>query len=255
MIWPWRRRKQKSVRFSELKWDLHSHIVPGVDDGAQDMEASLEMVGHLAAMGYEGLVLTPHIMSDLYPNSKATLQPAFDRLVEAVNAAGLRMELRLAAEYLIEAETLAAIEAQDVLTFPCKDAQGAQHELILMEFGFHHPPEEALVKDVLFAAQTHGFTPLLAHCERYPYLHKNEALLDLWRERGGWMSVNAASLVGAYGNEVKDMAHRCMTQGWVSFVCSDAHGMRHVRALESLSHSRHVAQWMEAGHCLHTGLG
>ena len=255
MIWPWKRRKQSPVRFSELKWDVHSHIVPGVDDGAQDMEASLEMVGHLAAMGYEGLVLTPHIMSDLYPNSKATLQPAFDRLVEAVNAAGLRMELRLAAEYLIEAETLSAIEAQDVLTFPCKDAQGTLHELILMEFGFHHPPEEALVKDVLFAAQTHGLTPLLAHCERYPYLHKNEALLDLWRKRGGWMSVNAASLVGAYGNEVKDMAHRCMKQGWVSFVCSDAHGMRHVRALESLSHSRHVAQWMEAGHCLHTGLG
>ena len=59
MIWPWRRRKHKPVRFSELRWDVHSHIVPGVDDGAQDMEASLEMVGHLAAMGYEGLVLTP----------------------------------------------------------------------------------------------------------------------------------------------------------------------------------------------------
>ena len=112
-----------------------------------------------------------------------------------------------------------------------------------------------MLQRALTYAQTHGLTPLLAHCERYPYLHKNEALLDLWRERGGWMSVNAASLVGAYGNEVKDMAHRCMTQGWVSFVCSDAHGMRHVRALESLSHSRHVAQWMEEGHCLHAGLG
>ena len=140
------------------------------------------------------------------------------------------------------------------MTFSCDDDQRA-HEVMLMEFGFHHAPEEALVKDALFEAQTRGITPLLAHCERYPYLHKDASLLELWHERGGWMAVNAASLAGAYGPEIHNMAKQCMERGWVSFVCSDAHGMRHVRALESLGNSRTVAQWMAAGHSLHGGLG
>ncbi len=253
--WPWRREQPASVQFSKLGWDVHSHLVPGVDDGAPDVESALEMVRHMVALGYRGMVLTPHIMSDLYPNSPATLQPAFDALVKAVQDAKIPMKLELAAEYLLEADFLTLLTSDDVLTFRCRDQRGDVKEVVLLEFGFHHAPDENLVKEALFEAQTKGLTPLLAHCERYPYLHKNEGLLDLWRSRDGWMSVNAASLAGAYGPETRDMARRCMERGWVSFVCSDAHGMRHVRALESLGNSRTVFKWMQDGHSLHAHLG
>ena len=252
--WPWRREAPASVKFSQLGWDVHSHLVPGVDDGAPDVDAALEMVRHMVSLGYRGMVLTPHIMSDLYPNSPSTLRGPYDNLVRAMQEAGIPMELRLAAEYLMDADMLRTLKEGDPMTFSCDDGQRA-HEVMLMEFGFHHAPEEALVKDALFEAQTRGITPLLAHCERYPYLHKDVSLLELWHERGGWMAVNAASLAGAYGPETRNLAKQFMERGWVSFVCSDAHGMRHVRALESLGNSRTVAQWMAAGHSLHGGLG
>ncbi|MDA0939954.1 MAG: hypothetical protein O2990_03030 [Bacteroidetes bacterium] len=253
--WLWKRERPASVRFSDLAWDVHSHLVPGVDDGAPDLEAALEMVRGMHALGYKGMVLTPHVMSDLYPNSPETLRPAFDSLQAAVDQAQLPVKLKLAAEYLLEPECLELLQSGELLAFTCVDQAGNEKEVVLMEFGFHHAPHEDLVKESLFAAQTRGLTPLLAHCERYPYLHKEDGLLELWRERGGWMSVNAASLAGAYGPETRDMAKKCMDRGWVSFLCSDAHGMRHVRALEALATSKTVVRWMASGQSLHRGLG
>ena len=253
--WPWRRNEAAEAPFRELGWDVHSHLVPGVDDGAQDLEASLDMVRGMAALGYRGMVLTPHIMADLYPNSRATLTPAFEILVHAVQDASIPMELQLAAEYLLDVDCLKQVQENDVMTFHCTDDKGLTRQVLLLEFGFHHAPDTALVKELLFEAQTQGLTPLLAHCERYPYLHRDEALLETWHQSGGWMSVNAASLAGAYGPETKHMARRCMERGWVSFLCSDAHGMRHVRALESLEKSRTVRNWMSKGHSRHGGLG
>jgi len=255
MRWPWRRERPSIVRFRDWKWDLHSHLVPGVDDGAESVDDALEMLRGMHALGYTGMVLTPHVMRDLYPNSPATLRPAFEALERAVAEARIPVELRLAAEYHLEPESLNSLEKGDLLTFRCADKDGAVKEVVLLEFGFHHAPNEDLVKEALFHAATRGLTPLLAHCERYPYLHKDAGLLELWMERGGWMSVNAASLAGAYGPETRDMAKKCMDRGWVSFVCSDAHGMRHVRALETLGSSRTVAQWISQGQSLHRGLG
>jgi protein-tyrosine phosphatase len=255
MRWPWRRERPSTVRFRDWKWDLHSHLVPGVDDGAESVEEALEMIRGMHALGYSGMVLTPHVMSDLYPNGPETLRPAFELLTRAVAEAKIPVELRLAAEYHLEPECLNLLENGELLTFRCTDREGTSREVVLLEFGFHHAPPEDLVKEALFHSQTRGLTPLLAHCERYPYLHKEVGMLELWMERGGWLSVNAASLAGAYGPETRDMAKRCMDRDWVSFVCSDAHGMRHVRAMEALASSQTVSLWAARGQSLHPGLG
>lgn len=251
--WPWNQPSPARVEFSELGWDLHSHMVPGVDDGAADLEAALAMVKGMAKLGYHGLVITPHIMADLYPNTPETLRPAFARLVQAVEEQNIPMKLHLAAEYHLDHEFMAAMEHGELLTIPWAQG-GVRKKLILVEFGFHQPPEKAMVEEALFTLQTRGLTPLLAHCERYPYLHADDGLLALWAERGGWLSVNAASLGGAYGPETKAMAERAMDRGWVSFVCSDAHGERHVHAVSGLARSRSVRQWLDQGHSKHLGL-
>ena len=254
LTWPWRRRRKALVDFSNLVWDIHSHVVPGVDDGANSLEEAMEMLEHMARLGYRGMVVTPHIMADLYPNTRAELEPAFAQLQEAVASSPLNMKLRLAAEYHLDQEFLELIQRDELLCIPCQ-MEGTPHRLVLMEFGFHQAPPEDMVKEACFQLQTLGYTPLLAHCERYPYLHDDASLLDMWRERGGWMSVNAASLAGAYGPETQAMAEACMRKGWVAFLCSDAHGMRHVRALDSLRGNEHVAKWMNSGSPMHLGLG
>ena len=253
--WPWRRETPASIKFSELGWDVHSHLVPGVDDGATGLDDSLEMVRYMVNLGYRGMVLTPHIMSDLYPNSPETLNAPFQSLVDAVKKEQIPIKLKLAAEYLLEEDTLRLLKKGDPMTFSCMDGQGHKRRVMLMEMGFHEAPSDALVKEVIFEAQGRGMVPLLAHCERYPYLHRNASLLELWYKRGGWLSVNATSLAGAYGPDTRDMAKRCMQLGWISFVCSDAHCMRHLHALESLKNSRDVSLWLNAGHSLHAGLG
>ena len=253
--WPWRRNDPAVSPLRQLGWDVHSHLVPGVDDGAQDLVAALDMVRGMVALGYRGMVLTPHIMADLYPNSRETLIPAFESLLKAVQDARIPMEMQLAAEYLLDVECLKSVQQNDVMTFDCLDDTGTMRRMLLLEFGFHHSPDTSLVKEMLFESQTQGLTPLLAHCERYPYLHRNETLLETWHQSGGWMSVNAASLAGAYGPETKQMAKRCMERDWVSFLCSDAHGMRHIRALESLAKSNTVQAWLSKGHSRHVGLG
>ena len=101
--WPWRRESVEPVQLGELTWDVHSHVVPGVDDGAQDLDAALTMVRSMAALGYQGMVLTPHVMSDLYPNSRENLNlPSNDWCTPF--KAGISMELQLAAEYLLETD-------------------------------------------------------------------------------------------------------------------------------------------------------
>ena len=253
-MWPWQRSRRAKVDLSNLVWDLHSHLVPGVDDGAQTIDDALDMVGAMAQLGYRGMVLTPHVMADLYPNTPATLLPAFEALKEAVAHSEWDMDLRLAAEYHLDQGFMELVDRDELLSFPCGMGTTSA-KLVLMEFGFHQAPPEGMVKEACFQLQTLGYTPLLAHCERYPYLHEDESLLELWHERGGWMSVNAASLSGAYGPETQAMAERCMGRGWVSFLCSDAHGMRHIRALDAVRSSEAVARWMRSGDPKHLGLG
>jgi protein-tyrosine phosphatase len=252
--WPWKRSDEMAVGLAKLGWDIHSHLAPGVDDGASNVEEALEMVRGMSALGYRGMVITPHIMADLYPNNPGTLQPAFAKLQQAVSEADLPMELQLAAEYHVDHEFMALLPEGELMTIPWEH-EGKRKSLILVEFGFHQPPEQAIVEEALFALQTRGITPLLAHCERYPYLHREDTLLQMWFDRGGWLSINAASLVGAYGPETKDMAERAINAGWVSFVCTDAHGMRHVHAMASLQRSRIIKRWLESGDSKHAGLG
>ena len=202
--WPWRRNEPAEAPFRELGWDVHSHLVPGVDDGAQDLEASLDMVRGMAALGYRGMVLTPHIMADLYPNSHATLKPAFETLVHAVQDASIPIELQLAAEYLLDVDCLKQVQENDVMTFHCTDDKGLTRQVLLLEFGFHHAPDTALVKELLFEAQTQGLTPLLAHCERYPYLHRTKPARDVAPKRR--MDVGQRRLLGR-GVWSRDQTH------------------------------------------------
>ena len=184
--WPWRPSSATAVDFGQWKWDVHSHLVPGVDDGAATMKDALDMLRGMEALGYTGMVVTPHVMSDLYPNTPGTLQPAFDAFQSEAKASGIQVELKLAAEYMMDPHLLDLLRKGHILDFPCTSIpDGKPHRLVLMEFGFHQAPPHDLVKEAMFVAQTQGYTPLLAHCERYPYLHKDEELLTLWRERGG----------------------------------------------------------------------
>ena len=210
---------------SVFRFDFHSHLVPGVDDGAPDLAASLEMIDALVSLGYEGAVTTPHIMADTYPNDRSTLEPAFEQLKAAVAERHPTFRLALGAEYFLDDTVLTAIRNGDDLLAP-----GGR---LLFELAFGAPPAEGLLTEFIFEAQVRGLQPVMAHIERYPYWHDELHRFEALAEQGVWLQVNAASLAGAYGPEVQQAAETCIDKGWVCLLGSDAHGMRHIDALHA----------------------
>ena len=235
-----------ALRIGEhLVTDVHSHMVPGVDDGSESIEQSLAMIDRLVAMGYRQSVITPHIHSDIYPNSIHTLRDPFQKLQEAVAKKWPKFKLHLAAEYFLYDHFEHCIAANDLLWFPGKDENGREVKCVLFEFGFHEPPMNH--EHALFELQMAGYTGVLAHAERYPYWHQSPNEIHSLAERGIWITVNAASLAGAYGPEMYRVARKLVENNTARMICSDAHGLRHMESLEAISKSPVVHQWLENG--------
>ena len=216
-------RDLEPIDLSNFRYDFHSHLVPGVDDGAPDLDSAIEMIDGLVSLGYEGAVTTPHVMVGTYPNDRSTLTPPFEMLQAAVSERHPNFKLALGAEYFLDASILSDLRnGADLL------APGGR---LLFELAFGAPPEEGLLKEFVFEAQVRGFQPVLAHIERYSYWHGELHRLKKLAELGVWFQVNAASLAGAYGREIQQVAETCIDSGWVHLLGTDAHGIRHIDAL------------------------
>jgi tyrosine-protein phosphatase YwqE len=223
----WRRKQVVPLAGVQLGWDLHSHLVPGVDDGAATVEDALVLVDALVGQGYRGAVVTPHVHSDLYPNTPEGLAGPFAALQAAVLQRHPEFQLRLAAEYLID-ERFERLVAEDrLLDFAGVDEAGRAARCVLVEFGFSALPP--MTERVLFELARAGYQPVIAHIERYPFLDLAGALR--WADRGALLTVNGSSLAGAYGPQVQALALGVIRAGRAAALCSDAHALRHVEAL------------------------
>ena len=255
-----RKRPSQGVVKNDLKFlitDVHSHLVPGVDDGAPDMTSALALISRLHHLGFERLVTTPHIMSDLYPNTPDILQPRFHELKREVAKRFPSLTLTLAAEYFLDTSFIELLENPDkLLTFPCVDPlNGDKHEMLLFEFAFHEAPNDELLTEAIFKMQTSGITPVVAHCARYPYWHMDRSKLESLHSKGVILTVNAATLVGNYGELAKETANHAVNQGWIRMVCSDTHAPHHIVAVKELETSEILAKLIESGRLLNPGVG
>jgi tyrosine-protein phosphatase YwqE len=203
---------------------MHSHFLPGVDDGARNMEESLAMLEKMEQFGYQKCILTPHVKSSIYPNTSESLMKVFKDLKEAAIAQGLRLELELGAEYFLDDYFITLLDEQPLLCF-------GKDRFVLVEFSFTNPPvyeEEAFTK-----IKAKGYTPILAHFERYIYFHGSMEAAQRYRELGVNIQLNLNSLTGHYGPEVRKQAERMMDECLVDFVGTDAHRIDHLSLLES----------------------
>ena len=132
-----------------------------------------------------------------------------------------------------------------MLWFPGMDENDREVKCVLFEFGFHEPPMNH--EHVLFELQMAGYTGVLAHAERYPYWHQSPHEIQSLADRGIWITVNAASLAGAYGPEMYRVARKLVENNTACMICSDAHGSRHMESLEAIGKSPLVQRWLENG--------
>jgi protein-tyrosine phosphatase len=213
---------------SFIDTDMHSHLLPGIDDGLQEVEQSVEFIKDLKSLGYQKLICTPHILSDLYPNSPETILPRLDLVREALHAAGVDMQVDAAAEYMMDhsfSELISKSKKEDLLTV------AGDYILVEMSYLSASPNFEQTIFDLRML----GLQPILAHPERYSYYHKQFEQYEHFKDLGCKLQVNLLSLSGAYGPHVKKTAEKLFKNQMVDFLGTDMHHSRHLEMLKSLA--------------------
>jgi protein-tyrosine phosphatase len=224
------KRKPQPVEadLSFIGVDMHSHLLPGIDDGLQDVSQTVAFIRDLKDLGYRKLYCTPHILSDLYPNNPQTILPKLDLVRKALAEAGVDMPVEAAAEYMIDhefAELISRSKKSDLLTI------GGDH--ILVEMSYLSPSPN--FDHVIFDLRMLGLQPILAHPERYSYYHMKFEQYERFKELGCKLQVNLLSLSGGYGPHVKKTAEKLFKNGMVDFLGTDMHHDRHLAMLKNLA--------------------
>ena len=182
---------------SGIKTDMHSHILPGIDDGAQDEEQSVQLIKGLQELGYDKFIATPHVLSDMFPNDRETITGALSKLSGVLGQNNQRVDLSAAAEYYLDDHFSALLESNTpLLTLTDK--------YVLVEFPFVSAPYN--YKEQLFQLQLCGYQPVLAHPERYSYFYYQKEVFDDLKSAGCLFQSNLLSLIGYYGKQAQDLA-------------------------------------------------
>lgn len=222
------KKKPSEVEPLDLSWlqvDMHSHLIPGIDDGSKSLDESLELIQRLADFGLRKIITTPHIMSEYYRNTPEIIRLGLEDLQKAAKSSGIQIEIEAAAEYYMDEIFLEKVKSEEpLLTF------GAS--FILVETGFINKPQMLL--DIIFHLEMAGYKPILAHPERYQYLLTDKILQDELIERNLLFQVNLLSLTGFYSKQVKDFGEMLIERNAVALFGTDCHNARYLDMLEAL---------------------
>lgn len=226
---------------------MHSHLLPGIDDGSPTLETSLQLISGMAELGYKKLITTPHVMWDIYRNTNETIQAAYKNLKAALKKAGINVELHAAAEYYLDEHFVQMLDSNTPLLT-------LKNKMVLIEFSFISSPFD--LKDILFKLQIKGYQPVLAHPERYLYLSSNKGFYDELKEAGCLFQVNLLSLSSHYGKGVTDLAHYLIKKNYVSLLGTDLHHERHLDALHHASSGMMatIQRLLDSGNIINTTL-
>lgn len=210
--------------------DIHSHLLPGLDDGVQTPEESAAIILEFQRLGYTKLITTPHVMSDFYRNSNDII---IDKLAETnafIRQKGIAMTLEAAAEYYLDEVLVARVESNEpLLTF------GKNY--LLFETNFMTEPLN--LKEFIFLATTKGYKPVLAHPERYIYLQNSFAKAEDLFGRGVLFQLNMSSLSGYYSKGAQLTAQKLIDNRCIHFLGSDCHNLQHVQLLDSVRRNKY----------------
>lgn len=205
--------------------DIHNHILPGIDDGSKTPEESLVMIKRMIDLGITQFICTPHTMNDYYPNTPSTItnaQAILKKKLDEANLASVRIDA--SSEYMMDSSFLELLRKGTIL--PLKD------KFILVEMSFFHSPIN--LEEIIFEITSKGFIPVLAHPERYGYLHHKPDYYKTLIGKGCKMQLNTLSLTAHYGKHVKKMAEKMLNEHLFDYIATDTHHQDHVEKLSGI---------------------
>jgi protein-tyrosine phosphatase len=218
-------RQKTKGNISGIKVDMHSHLIPGIDDGTQSIDQSLEIIKKFRDLGYEKIITTPHIMGDFYKNTPENIGQGLQLLKEAISKNHISISIEAAAEYYLDEFFVKDLKSEKkLLTF-------GKNRILLFELPFISPPIQ--MDEAIFIMQTQGYKPLLAHPERYQFYQGNINDLKKLREKGVLLQINLSSLLGYYSKPAEKLAKSLIDNDMVDFVGSDIHNIRQMDFIEN----------------------
>ena len=230
----WFKKPLNPISFDCLKTDMHSHLIPAIDDGSTSLEDSINMIKALNELGFQKIITTPHVMSDFYKNNPETILGGLELVRAELQKQNISVELEAAAEYYLDYEFEEKIKAGNLLTF--------SDNYILVETSFIEAPPN--FKELIFQLQVAGYKVILAHPERYPFMNM-EDYEDL-KSRSVFMQLNLLSLIGYFGADVQNKANKMIEQELISFVGTDCHHMGHAALYEKCQTKRAWHQLLDS---------
>ena len=232
----------EALDFSDLYTDVHSHLIPNIDDGSKSLEESLLIINSLREMGFKKLITTPHVMSDCYKNDGEIISSGLLSLKNAILKEKIDIEIEAAAEYYLDFDFQEKIGKEEFLTFGNK--------YILVELSFLSRPD--YLQDILFNLQLNGYIIVLAHPERYQYLSMKD--YEQLAGRGVLLQLNLLSLVGYYSDNIKKKSEFLIDQELISLAGTDCHNMKHAESLKRCFNSKYWHKLMSSGNLLNSTL-
>ncbi len=199
--------------------DIHSHLLPGIDDGAKTIDDSASLIAQLSEIGFCKFITTPHIMAVVWENTPETIKGALSEVKSTLP----NVRIKAAAEYLMDANFVKLFQSGAPL-LTLKD------DLVLVEMSYLNPPIQLF--QIIFDLQLAGYRPVLAHPERYNFYHNNFREYEKLHNAGCLFQMNLLSTVGYYGKAVAIAADELLKKGLIDLTGSDVHHLNHVRSFE-----------------------
>ncbi len=221
--------KLEPISLSTFGTDIHSHLIPGIDDGSPDMESSINMIRRFIELGYKKIVTTPHVMCDYYKNTPDIILKGLEGVKNELQKNNISIDISAAAEYNLDDGLEALIENKKLLTF------GDNH--VLFELPFMNEPKN--FQETVFNLQMAGYKPVLAHPERYTFWYNDFEKYEELKSRGILLQMNLLSLTGHYSPQTKKIAEKMVEANLVDAVGTDCHRLEHLALIEEFLSSKY----------------
>jgi len=199
--------------------DIHSHILPGIDDGAKNIKESKELIDKMNEMGFAKIIGTPHTYQGLYDNTNESIIKSYNLVLDKIP---LEIDIGYASEYMLNNSLLDKLASQSILCL--------KENYILIEMSYIAPPIN--LYEIIFEIQINKYIPILAHPERYRFLHKDFRQYKKLKQMGCLFQSNLLSFTDFYGRDISKIADKLLKKKMIDFLGSDIHNMKHIKAFE-----------------------
>ncbi len=235
---------RQPINLAAIGTDMHSHLIPGIDDGCPTMNHSVELIREMKDLGFSKIITTPHIQGEVYKNTPEIILSGLEDVRKAIKIAGINVQLEAAAEYLLDDFFAEKLQAKNLLSFSNK------HILVELSYFSPHPN----LFNFIFDLQIEGYKVILAHPERYSYWFNSYNKYDELKDRGVFFQMNTISLGGYYGPMVKKQAEKMVDLGMIDFLGTDMHNTNYLQGLQDVRYEKYLDKILSSGKIMNGSL-